>query len=956
MEIAAKELTLSVISIFNLGIGLFVLIQQPRRMVSRTFAVIASGIFIWAAGLILLSRVQLFQFNTMIVYGFLILLYGLVLFAQVFPDRNAISRKFAVLSALPLAFIAVITPLGLVIQGAIYHPGSNPQPVNGPYYPVFLAISAAYVGFGMYLFLRTFWKSKGRERSQMYYFLFGLSVFLLSAFVFDVLLPSIGIFMLNFIGPMSSIILTGATAYAIIRHQLMDIRFVIQRGLVYFILLLATVCLYVYGLQILGHFLKEITDATVIITAGTVMVFGIAFWLPLRRWLEKVTDPIFFKDPYDYADALQQLSKISRTSVDQAEIISASSAMLMQLFKTQRAEFRFAAEGGEIAGASEQTAISVPIVFEDRQIAALELGEKRSGDTYTSRDMQLLETFSFQAATALEKARLFQQVRDYSANLEQLVAVRTGEIQKLQQEQKQAMIDISHNLQTPLAIIRGELELLGEAGVEQEKTDTVRMSLDRVSSFIRQLLRLSQFDSSAYPVEFAPVDLAEIVREQADYFEVMADESGVAVTCEADRPAVVCGNKRLLEEMLTNLTGNAIKYRSPDRDGKVSIRVSAHDGAARCPGQGWAWPSSRASPTSTAARSRSQASSACARSSLSPFPSYPESAIDTCKHAKAARHAGRLLHVCTGHRLEELEALHHLLERSRNLGYVESRHALARIVVAELRGMDRVFHRVALAIADRAVAGRVVQVARARIRADRLGILHAVDSDRRDRTLAILAHQAIGHGLWVGTGGDGQRRAGKISLGLGRPVDRRLGQDHAGGLVDVVRQPVRGVAHAAARDRHAGRVHERERVARVGERRKPGARRDRRVCAGNAIVVGSRAAFGQERVASLVAELDRIGRVGIAHARARHCLGKREYAPVRERERRARIAVYRRNGLARVARIRDRARHGARVRRRRRSDRAIGMDDRRDHADDHEHDDDRPYCFSCVVHTNTSAS
>ena len=318
---------------------------------------------------------------------------------------------------------------------------------------------------------------------------------------------------------------------------------------------------------------KELSDATVVITAGSIMVVGILFWVPLKRWLEKATDHIFFKDPYDYADALQQLSKILRTSVVRDDIISTASETLSKLLKPEYVIFRFETID-ETKRSDTDAPMSLPIIFEDRQIAVLELGEKRSGEAYTSRDMQLLETFSFQAAIALEKAQLFQKVQEYSLHLEKLVEKRTGEIHKLQQEQRQAMVDISHNLQTPLAIIRGELELLGEAGINPEKMEIVDTSLDRVSFFIRQLLRLSSLDSSANPVERAAVNLADIVREQSDYFEVMAEENGVSISYEAPAELVVFGNKRLLEELLINLVVNAIKYHSPDRNGTVRIGLA----------------------------------------------------------------------------------------------------------------------------------------------------------------------------------------------------------------------------------------------------------------------------------------------------------------------------------------------------------------------------------------------
>ena len=82
-------------------------------------------------------------------------------------------------------------------------------------------------------------------------------------------------------------------------------------------------------------------------------------------------------------------------------------------------------------------------------------------------------------------------------------------------------------------------------------------------------------------MEREPVNLAEIVREQADYFQVMTEEESLTIDYGAPDSSLVFGNKRMLEELLTNLVVNAIKYRSPDREAKVRITLTNEDGMAK---------------------------------------------------------------------------------------------------------------------------------------------------------------------------------------------------------------------------------------------------------------------------------------------------------------------------------------------------------------------------------------
>jgi heavy metal sensor kinase len=142
--------------------------------------------------------------------------------------------------------------------------------------------------------------------------------------------------------------------------------------------------------------------------------------------------------------------------------------------------------------------------------------------------------------------------------------------------------DASHELRTPLAIIRG----LGEAGLAEIRTaaeykDAIASMLeevDRLSSLVDTLLRLSHADAGRVPLSREPVDLAGLVREAAGSLAPLAEERRQALEVRTAAQIVVMVDRLILREAITNILDNAIKY-SPEQ-ARIEIQVSSRGGEA----------------------------------------------------------------------------------------------------------------------------------------------------------------------------------------------------------------------------------------------------------------------------------------------------------------------------------------------------------------------------------------
>lgn len=142
--------------------------------------------------------------------------------------------------------------------------------------------------------------------------------------------------------------------------------------------------------------------------------------------------------------------------------------------------------------------------------------------------------------------------------------------------------DASHELKTPLAAMK----LLSESILYEENPDPAEMreffedvnhEVDRLSNVITDLLRLVQFDQTQQELNRRPIRLDELAAQVTRRLEPLAEQKGVSLTCKG-YPAVVEGEAARLEQAITNLVENAIKY--TDR-GSITVTVEANGDEAR---------------------------------------------------------------------------------------------------------------------------------------------------------------------------------------------------------------------------------------------------------------------------------------------------------------------------------------------------------------------------------------
>jgi signal transduction histidine kinase len=140
----------------------------------------------------------------------------------------------------------------------------------------------------------------------------------------------------------------------------------------------------------------------------------------------------------------------------------------------------------------------------------------------------------------------------------------------------------SHELKTPLTVMRGELETaLLDDNLPAAQKDLLLSQMDeieRLTRIVDGLTLLTKADSGKIKLEFEPVRLDELVRESVADAKILAQPHGIQVNLTTCDDLTVSGNRDRLRQLLLNLTDNAVKYNEPN--GRMAISLSQIDGAA----------------------------------------------------------------------------------------------------------------------------------------------------------------------------------------------------------------------------------------------------------------------------------------------------------------------------------------------------------------------------------------
>jgi two-component system, OmpR family, phosphate regulon sensor histidine kinase PhoR len=155
-------------------------------------------------------------------------------------------------------------------------------------------------------------------------------------------------------------------------------------------------------------------------------------------------------------------------------------------------------------------------------------------------------------------------------------------LERLERVRQEFLSNVSHELRTPLTAIIAFVETLEDGAIEDQESNRrflsiIRKNAERMHNLIDDILELSAIEAGTVEVSIEQIPLRALVSDVLTALASRAAARQVTLDNEVSDDAIVWADARRLEQMLTNLVDNAIKF---NRAEEGSVRIS-HEHAAR---------------------------------------------------------------------------------------------------------------------------------------------------------------------------------------------------------------------------------------------------------------------------------------------------------------------------------------------------------------------------------------
>lgn len=565
--------------------------------------------------------------------------YYLYMLSFYFPHTDKTLKKlYKTILLIPALIIIFLSPTSLnIIKASVKPWGAEVEP--GILYASWLVYFVVVLILSVINLVKKSKSLKGIYKLQLKYLFFSLILTAIWIVITNVILVILGYSRMSVLGPPSMIIFAGFTTYAIIKHLLMDIRIILQKSLVYSALLAVCVLVYILVVYAIGLLAGEYT----VISAGVTVVV-LVFTVPvLKRKFEKWTDKIFFKAPIDHQTALKKVNYIFSSETNLVELIKKTTSIIKELYKVSSASFLFCSkskgnkcvqyvylktglkkrrinsksplikyfqnlknfkillledleidvqvlnikekEAKELIKEMKNLGVSLcfSVVGKEGFLGIVCVGEKLNEEPFFLTDVEWFDIISKQCGLAIERALFYE-------NLEELVEERTAQLKRANSELKRIsdakteFVSVaSHQLKTPLSIVKGTLSLLleekfGPLSKEQKNyINKVFVNNEKLINLINQLLNVSRIESGRISLNIAKNDLNKVVKDSINSFKHKIDEKGLKIKYKSKPGFEWFFDKELISEVIINLIDNSIKY---TEDGFIEIEISKENDQA----------------------------------------------------------------------------------------------------------------------------------------------------------------------------------------------------------------------------------------------------------------------------------------------------------------------------------------------------------------------------------------
>ena len=247
--------------------------------------------------------------------------------------------NFAVL-LLSLIMCVAITTTSIIVA-SIQHATWGNQIVIGDFVWVYYLFIILLLSVAFVALLRKYSQSGKIDRQKIRFMIVGMALYVVLQIIFNLILPTVGIQSLYYLGDYSIIVFIAFTAYAIIKHQLFDVRLAIVRSVSYSLLLGSLAAVYAvitYGLSAVFSLGQVSSPAQIALNITTSLLLVVLFQ-PLRKFFDRTTNKVFYKGNYNTDDFIGRVNNTLAVTTDLRALLERTSYEMASTLKAEQAFF-----------------------------------------------------------------------------------------------------------------------------------------------------------------------------------------------------------------------------------------------------------------------------------------------------------------------------------------------------------------------------------------------------------------------------------------------------------------------------------------------------------------------------------------------------------------------------------------------------------------------------------------
>lgn len=197
---------------------------------------------------------------------------------------------------------------------------------------------------------------------------------------------------------------------------------------------------------------------------------------------------------------------------------------------------------------------------------------------FTAIPIKTIKTAAVEYAKGNYDYQMKIKSKDEFKELSDTIEYMVSELKQNEEKQRKFIANISHDFRSPLTSIKGYAEALKDGTIPYEKKDKyldiIQFESERLHKLTSSLLQLSSIDSGGLSLDIKSFDITNVIRNIADAFEGTCRNKKITLKLKFDEPKIfVDADQARIEQVIYNLTDNAIKFSPKDSDIILGVQV-----------------------------------------------------------------------------------------------------------------------------------------------------------------------------------------------------------------------------------------------------------------------------------------------------------------------------------------------------------------------------------------------